>query len=369
MPRAQRRKNPCAGIPIRDKKGAAMRRCRPLYFARWSGWAVLCWLLLLNHNDAMTQPVFDEAPLNLPKTFKEWKLSGEPRRITAKAIFDYMDGAGELYIGYRFKYLDVYEYAAAGEDQVLVELYWMESSDDAFGLLSGDWGGDPVVLGQNPAVEETPGAWPGRRALYGSGLLRIWSGNLYARIMAYQETAKSKAAVLGLARIATTGRESPDPPRLLLALPSGESAGFRLRTDRVCFFRSHLVLNSVYFLSTGNILGLGHSAEALAASYAPSAPDGGGRSAQLILVRYRDPEDARRGLASFGKTYLPEKHLSEEQLAPGGRNFWQVEDGWLGYSGKGRVVALVFECPSRDSAARLLEEALDKFDSLEAAHE
>lgn len=346
-----------------------MRRCRPLYSARWSGWAVLCWLLLLNHSNAMMQPVFDEAPLNLPQIFKEWKRTEEPRRITAKGIFDYMDGAGELYIGYHFRHLDVYDYTAADEDQILVELYWMESSDDAFGLLSGDWGGDPVALGQGPAVEETPGTWPGRRALYGGGLLRIWSGNLFARIMAYRETAKSKAAVLGLAQIIVTGRGNPEPPRLLHALPSGDSAGFRLRKDRVCFFRSHLVLNSVYFLSTGNILGLGQSAEASAASYAPRAPDGGARSVQLIVVRYRDSEDARRGLASFGMTYLPEKHLSEEALAPGGRRFWQIEDGWLGYAGKGRMVALVFECPSRDSAARLIEEALGKFDSLEATHE
>jgi len=29
----------------------------------------------------------------------------------------------------------------------------------------------------------------------------------------------------------------------------------------------------------------------------------------------------------------------------------------------------VFECPSRDSAARFIEETLSRFDSLEATHE
>ena len=57
-----------------------------------------------------------------------------------------MDGAGELYLGYRFKFLEVYEYTNPGESDILVELYWMDSSDDAYGLLSGDWGGDAVDL-------------------------------------------------------------------------------------------------------------------------------------------------------------------------------------------------------------------------------
>ena len=38
--------------------------------------------------------------------------SDEPRRITEETIFDYMDGAGELYLAYRFGHLDVYVYAA-----------------------------------------------------------------------------------------------------------------------------------------------------------------------------------------------------------------------------------------------------------------
>ena len=79
-----------------------------------------------------------ETTIALPKTIDGWTRPDQPRRITADTIFDYMDGAGELYIGYRFRYLDVIEYTSSDEDQILVELYWMESSNDAFGLLSRD---------------------------------------------------------------------------------------------------------------------------------------------------------------------------------------------------------------------------------------
>jgi hypothetical protein len=306
--------------------------------------------------------------MNLPKTVCGWTMSEGPRKIVAGGIFDYMDGAGELYIGYRFQHLDVYEYALPGEEHILLELYWMESPDDAFGLLSGDWGGDPVGLGQPPAPRGGAGPWPGNRALYGEGLLRIWSGDLYARIMAVQETAASKAAVMALGQLIVAGRDNPAPPHLLAALPPAGDAGFGLRPDRVCFFRSHLVLNSVYFLSTSNILDLGLSVEAVTAPYSSSG-NGQRRSVQLILLRYRDTPSAQAALAHFEKIYLPEKHLPPAQPTPGARQLWQIEDGWLGYVGHGRFAALVFECPSRESAERFLEKAENGFDKLETTDE
>ena len=100
----------------------------------------------------------------LPKTVGLWTRSDSPKVVTAENIFDYMNGAGELYLGYRFDRLDVYEYKADSQKEILVELYFMKTSDDAFGLLSLDWGGDVV---------EHDLDWT--RALYGEGLLRLWS--------------------------------------------------------------------------------------------------------------------------------------------------------------------------------------------------
>src|SRR3974377_2078209 len=83
----------------------------------------------------------DSVETKLPRKVGVWTRSDKPRIITSRSIFDYMDGAGELYIGYRFRLLDVYDYSSADQDDILVEIYWMETSDDAFGLLSNDWGG------------------------------------------------------------------------------------------------------------------------------------------------------------------------------------------------------------------------------------
>jgi len=77
-----------------------------------------------------------------------WTRPDSPRIVDAKNIFDYMDGAGELYLGYCFDHLEVYEYQAKSQKNILVELYFMKTSNDAFGLLSLDWGGEPMDLGQ-----------------------------------------------------------------------------------------------------------------------------------------------------------------------------------------------------------------------------
>ncbi|HLE60373.1 MAG TPA: DUF6599 family protein, partial [Thermoanaerobaculaceae bacterium] len=157
------------------------------------------------HAAAATSP----APLaaramsvDLPETVDGWSRPAELRRIGPAGIFEYMDGAGELYLAYGLDHLDVAEYASPGQGDILVELYWLRGSDDAYGLLSGDWGGEPVAL-----KDPVPASGP--RALYGAGLLRIWSDNLYARVMATRESEASRRAVLTIGRAIVIGRRDP----------------------------------------------------------------------------------------------------------------------------------------------------------------
>ena len=61
--------------------------------------------------------------LDLPKTVGVWNRSDSPRFIHSENIFKYMNGAGELYLGYRFRHLEVFDYTSAGQGNILVELY------------------------------------------------------------------------------------------------------------------------------------------------------------------------------------------------------------------------------------------------------
>jgi len=302
------------------------------------------------------------SPMNvtLPQLVGGWTLSGPAKRDEPNAIFDYMDGAGELYLGYRFKFLDVYEYTKPGESDILVELYLMDSSGDAYGLLSGDWGGDAVDLASDPG-HATPSVV---RALYGAGLLRIWSGDLYARVLTYQESDASKQAVLAIGKAIVAGRPELLAPRLIQSLPQAVGQQFALRADRAVYLRSHLVLNSAYFLSSENLLDLGLDCEMAAAVYRGSAGAGSPKPVHVLLIRYPGEAEARKALAHFQKVYL-----SGKLSAAGDRGAVSIEDGWAGFIRSGRGIGLVFEAPDESSTNLFLESSKQALDNVEAFHE
>ena len=293
---------------------------------------------------------------NLPKTIGIWTRPDSPRVINSKNIFEYMNGAGELYLAYRFSHLEVYEYKADDEKSILVELYFMETSDDAFGLLSLDWGGERVSFSDSPANTSNQSLTSSTRALYGAGLLRVWSDNLYCRVMAFRETPASKQAVLTLGKTIAANRKSPPEPELLKILPIDIGMGWKLRNDRIGYFRSHLVLNSLYYLSHENILDLDLSTEAVAAPY--DSVDCRDRTrVRFLFVRYGDSRQAQQALDRFHKAYLPEH---EKDFVAGSvtesQSYFKIEDGWLGYKMYGPCIALVFECPDENSARMIIKQ-------------
>lgn len=293
----------------------------------------------------------------LPKTVGPWKRPDSPRIINAKNIFDYMDGAGELYLGYRFDQLESWEYESRTQKTILVELYFMKLAADAFGLLSLDWGGEPVDLGQSQQRNEAPEnfSWP--RALYGEGLLRIWSDNIYARVMAYQETPESKEAVLALGRSIIKGRRSPPEPDLIIeSLPGSLRPGWVLLKERASYFRTHLVLNSLYYLGQENMLDLDLSSEAVTSPYERKDAKGQKR-VQFLVVRYSDNKRAGQALAHFHRVYLPEYHVSQKPDSSGEiANVFSVEDGWLGYKLRRNSIAFIFECPDEETAKAIINQ-------------
>ncbi len=294
--------------------------------------------------------------VNLPKTIGAWTRSDSARIIDSSNIFDYMNGAGELYLAYGFDHLEVYEYTADQQENILVEVYVMKTSDDAFGLLSQDWGGEPVTLQSTSSLQSNPTVAPPQRALYGMGLLRIWADTIYARVMAYHESAASKEAVLSLGKTISANRKVPGEPELLKVLPNAIDSNWKLRKDRIGFFRSHLVLNSLYYLSHDNILNLDHSTEAVTAPYEKTSSDGTSTRVQVLFVKYATPEGARKALDEFHSAYL-EDHPKEfnQGNAKKQMNSFKIEDGWLVYALDGAGLAFVFECPNRETAELIIK--------------
>ncbi len=297
-----------------------------------------------------------EKIVDLPKSIGVWTRPDSARIIDSSNIFQYMNGAGELYLSYNFDHLKVYEYTTKNQqDSILVEVYIMNTSNDAFGLFSIDWGGEPIEIHSSPSMRSSPTVAPPARALYGGGLLRLWADTIYARVMVYPDTPESKEAVLSLGRKIAANRKMPTEPELLKFLPQTIGSNWKLRKDRIGYFRSHLVLNSLYYLSHQNILNLDHSTEALTAPYENISNAGSAKSVQLLFIKYASAKKAKKALDQFHSAYLHEhQHGRDPRVIENQMNFFNIEDGWLGYSLNGTYLSVVFECPDRASAQTII---------------
>ena len=76
-----------------------------------------------------------DAPLkSLLPAVREWGLSEDPQNYFPENLFEYINGAAEIYLSYDFHELIVAQYAKSGTESALaVEIYDMGSSTNGFG--------------------------------------------------------------------------------------------------------------------------------------------------------------------------------------------------------------------------------------------
>jgi hypothetical protein len=279
-------------------------------------------------------PTSDAGPLEelhhaLPEKVMTWSKAEEDHVYDGQTIFEYIDGAGEVYRAYNMRTCLSRRYVAPEGPAIILDLFEMASSYDAFGVFTHDPDGDELAIGQG--------------AVYRSGWLGFWKDRFFVSLYADEETEAAKQALLELAGKVAFSIKKPGPkPQILSRLPK---KGLQARSVR--YFHDHPVLNRHYFISTENILLLGGQTEAVLSTY--QFKDG---AAQILLVKYPDAEKAKEACSSFLKHYLPDADLSGTAKLENNR--------WCGASVKGPWVAVVLEADSREMAADLLGGLLGK---------
>jgi hypothetical protein len=266
----------------------------------------------------------------LPLEVDGWKKSEDDRVFKRDDVFDYLDGAGELYLAFDFQFVFVREYARPDAPSIVVEIYQMSSSQDAYGVFTQDTDGEEVRLGQD--------------ALYAAGLLRFWKDKVFVRIMADRETAEARDAVMKLGQVIDAAIPQAGPkPAILRNLPV---EGLEPRT--VHFFHTVISLNSFYYMSNVNILNLSPETQVAMARY-----ENKGARATLILVEYPSDDRAYSADGRFVEMYLLQRFVPEAEVAP-----LELENGkFAGVVRAGRYLALVVEADDKPVAEWLLKQA------------
>jgi hypothetical protein len=260
----------------------------------------------------------------MPAGVAGWQRVGEPATYDRETIFDYIDGAGEVYLQFGFRECAAADFAAPDQPKLTVEIFDMGSSEDAYGLMSH--------------IREEPEAGVGQGSQQAGSILYFWQDRFFASICPERRTEAAENEMRRIAdqiisTIGTTGAK----PDILKYLPQ---SGLRTRTIR--YFHLHPSLNYHYYLSPDNILELNDTTEGLLAEY---DPDG----ALLLLLRYPTQEAAESALKSFISGYIPEFDESGPV---------ELEDGdWVTARRSGRFLTIALDAPSRERAEQIVADA------------
>ncbi len=260
----------------------------------------------------------------VPREASGWQVEAAGQVYDRATLFDYIDGGAELYLAYGFREMLACRFQREGHPDIVVDLFDMGSSEDAFGVFS--------------AERQDPEAGIGQGSEYAAGLLRFWKGRFFVAVWADRETPATASAVRTVGAAIAEAIDPPGrAPQLLELLPERG-----LVETGVRYFHDQASLNLHYFVADDNILDLNDQTEALLAPY--QTVNG---TARLLLVRYAAAQQARRALDGFLAAYLPE---GRETGAA------QVESGqWVAAQSAASVTMVVFDSPSRRQAEQLLE--------------
>ncbi len=212
----------------------------------------------------------------LPGAILGWAPASAGDLYDPETIFSYIDGAGEVYRAYNFRYLLSRRYEKRDAPTIVVDFFDMGASADAFGVNTMD------LEGEDPGI--------GQGGTYKDGLLSFWRDRYFASVTTESETAESKAACLEIGRriAAAIGKDGP-LPALLGALPPGLAPETAVR-----YLHSYVILNRHYFVHAENILRLGPETEVVLARMGEKGRDGA-----LLIARYPAARAASEAFESF----------------------------------------------------------------------
>lgn len=234
-----------------------------------------------------------------------WKIVDGPTAYTPDNLYQYIDGAAELYLSYDFRHLVVAGYENAAKDSVTVEIYAMASPDDAYGIYSQEKPreGHYLPLG-------TEG--------YGDYLqTNFVQGGYYVKMSHFGNKDKGLAILTAFGRsISASLPAKAGLPDILAAFPTAA------RVPHSCGY------------AAANFLGHEFLHSAFSAEYTQ-----GSSSAKAFIIRTGTPEEATRMVRQFvatdpahrnkplqpGKITFKDRYIGPVTLEWQGRLIWGVQ--------------------------------------------
>ncbi len=284
-------------------------------------------LMIVSTRGIAVEKIFD----SVPKEISGWKAEEKDEFYNRETLYEYIDGGAELYLTYDFQRVFARRFMKENAPEILLEIYDMTNSKDAYGIFSSERQDEEVGIGQDSE--------------YGGGLLRFWKDKYFVSILAIGDEGIAKPMIFELGKkVAEIIPATGDRPEILKYLPQEN-----LIKNKVRFFHTHTILNRQYYLAGENILNLDRHTDCLFAPYQVNL-----NKSFLLIIKYENKSQAETGYISFLANYLP------EALATG---FAKHEKGkWTMTKTDSQFLMIVFEASEKEWAGELLSKLMHQIE-------
>ena len=276
-------------------------------FCRYVTLSWICLLLSCVASPQATPPPEGAVPnpqeaLPADDAIPGWRQVDTTTTYDSETLFDFMNGAADLYFTYGFERLAVGKYQNADGVELQVEVYGVATDADAYGLFTYNSYGEPIDLGIDGELES------GTR-------LAFWQRRTFVQVIAREPVDDETLRAFGQA-VHSALPEGGERPEIVQALPTG---GMQPGSAR--FFRQKMALDNLIWLGSKDVLGLGEDVEGVLAHYQID-----GQEADLILVAFPDDQRAQDALSGLQGAGIEELVAAEIKSGTLGAVLGQVDE-------------------------------------------
>lgn len=260
----------------------------------------------------------------LPLKVNEWAQADSDSYYNNETLYDYIDGAAELYLSYGFHNVISRRYASPGEMDIVAEIFDMKGARDAFGAFTNMREKNQNEFGQGSQQIE--------------GSLIFWKDNYFISISTNKNTEKSLEAIRQIAAFIDKAIVSKgNIPSIMNLLPEKN-----LVPEGYCYFHHYIWINSYYFIANYNIFDISGSTDAVIAKYGPAD-----KRLYLMLIQYPDEISAKNAFDKFTGDFAPELKTKDAVKLK--------DKTWHSAILRGNIIGAAFNAKTRDEATSLLK--------------
>ena len=248
----------------------------------------------------------------LPNEIEGWAAEEPDNFYNKDNLYEYINGGAELYISYSFKECFARIFTKEGRPDIIVDIFDMGNSFNAFGIFTHSIEYIDDKYGQGS--ESSPNA------------IIFWKDHYFISIILSYEDKKAEKALKKLAKQVDENIKKNGTEPFILDLLSQKS----LIKESIRYFHHHVWQNSYYFIADSNIFNINNTTEALLAKYKESD-----NRSLLLMIKYPENIEAQQVYNKYTTLHFPSSNIY--QIVPSGTNYFK------GCMLTNNVIAFVFK--------------------------